>query len=72
MSSQQKPIEELVRELPADLQQEVRDFIEFLMEKRSRKLQQPFKLDWRGALRDLRDEFSSVDLQHKSLDWWEG
>lgn len=67
MSSEQKTIEEMVRELPADLQQEVRDFIEFLMEKRVNKPQQPFKLDWRGALRDLKDEYSSVDLQHKSL-----
>jgi len=28
------------------------------------------KLDWRGALRDLRDKYTSVELQHKVLEWW--
>ncbi len=28
------------------------------------------KLDWRGALRDLRDKYTSVELQHKITDWW--
>jgi N6-adenosine-specific RNA methylase IME4 len=31
---------------------------------------QKLELSWRGALRDLRNKFSSVGLQHKSLDWW--
>jgi len=29
------------------------------------------KLDWRGALRDWQDHYTSVDLQHKALEWWE-
>src|SRR5688572_14368166 len=28
-------------------------------------------LSWRGALRDLRDQYTSVELQHKILDWWD-
>ena len=28
------------------------------------------KLDWRGALSDMRDDYTSVELQHKILDWW--
>ncbi|MEO0250347.1 MAG: DUF2281 domain-containing protein [candidate division WOR-3 bacterium] len=61
---------ELVEQLPPDLQQEVRDFVEFLLEKRAPKKRGQLKLDWRGALRDLRDKCTSVELQHKALEWW--
>jgi hypothetical protein len=27
------------------------------------------KLEWRGALQDMKDEYTSVDLQHKILEW---
>ena len=37
MSTQLKPLDELVKELPPDSQAEVRDFVEFLLEKRKRK-----------------------------------
>ena len=67
-----KRVEEIIKELPPELQQEVEDFAQFLMEKRVRKLHSPLKLDWRGALRDLRDQFTSVELQHKALEWWGG
>ena len=62
---------ELVQSLPSEMQQEVQDFIEFLLEKQARRPKGPFKLDWRGALRDLRDQYTSVELQHKITEWWE-
>ncbi len=65
-----KTIEETIRELPPELQQEVVDFVQFLIERRTRKPKGPLKLDWRGALRDLRDKYTSVTLQHKVLEWW--
>ncbi len=37
MGEQPKALEELVKELPPQFQAEVRDFIEFLLEKRARK-----------------------------------
>jgi len=61
---------ELVQSLPSEMQQEVQDFIEFLLEKQARRPKGPFKLDWRGALRDLRDQYTSVELQHKITEWW--
>ncbi len=66
-------LKELVDQLPPELQQEVRDFVEFLLERRVAKLKAKkgeLKLDWRGALRDLRDKYTSVELQHKLLEWW--
>ncbi|MDQ3753527.1 MAG: DUF2281 domain-containing protein [Acidobacteriota bacterium] len=58
-------MEELVRELPVERQAEVRDFVEFLLEKqRSRPRRKP-QFDWAGALKDMRDDYTSVDLQHE-------
>ncbi|MEW5986034.1 MAG: DUF2281 domain-containing protein [Chloroflexota bacterium] len=63
---------EIVKELPPPLQQEVEDFAMFLWERRVRKPREKFKLDWRGALQDLKNDFTSVELQHKALEWWGG
>ena len=63
-------IEEKIRELPPELQQEVQDFVDFLMEKHMPQRKVELKLDWRGALRDMRDQYTSVELQHKALEWW--
>ena len=64
-----KSVEELFNQLPPESQHEVRDFIEFLLEKvRARPRRQP-QFGWAGALEDLRDQYSSVDLQHQITDW---
>lgn len=68
MSVNVKPLEELVQELSPALQAEVRDFVEFLLIKHQptgRRLRQ----DWAGALQSHRGKFTSVELQHKVLDW---
>ena len=68
-------LKELIDQLPPELQEEVRDFVKFLLEKKVAKFrakkEEELKLDWRGALRDLRDKYTSVELQHKALEWWE-
>ncbi|HID86246.1 MAG TPA: DUF2281 domain-containing protein [Anaerolineae bacterium] len=63
-------IREMVKVLPPELQHEVEDFVQFLLEKRARKPKGKFKFDWEGALEDLRDQYTSVELQHKALEWW--
>ena len=62
-------LEEVIKELPPDLRQEVADFARFLMEKRSRKPKGRMKLDWRGALEDMKEQYTSVELQHKIQEW---
>ena len=64
-------LEELIKELPPDLHQEAEDYISFLIEKRAKKPKGDLKLDWIGALEDMSDQYSSVELQHKILDWWD-
>ncbi len=65
-----KTLEEMIQELPPEYRKEVEDFVQFLLEKQARKRKGQLKLDWRGALRDLRDQYTSVQLQHKVLEWW--
>jgi hypothetical protein len=62
-------LEELIKKLPPELHQEAEDFLELLVGKRVRKPQGPLKLEWRGALRHLRDRYTSVELQHKAFEW---
>ncbi len=62
-------IEQKIKMLPPELQHEVEDFIEFLIEKMMTKRGKKLRQDWAGALRDFRDQYTSLELQKKSLDW---
>ena len=62
-------LKELVEQLPPELEDEVRDFIEFLLEKKAEKRGRKLRQDWAGALRDYRDQYTSLELQKKSLEW---
>ncbi len=62
-------IEQKIKMLPPELQHEVEDFIEFLIERRKAKRGKKLRQDWAGALRDFRDQYTSLELQKKSLDW---
>ncbi len=65
-----KTLEEILRELPPELRQQVQHYAEFLLAQRAKRKQKYLRMSWRGALSDLRDEYTSVELQHKALDWW--
>jgi len=68
-----KTIEEMVKmikELPPELQREVGDFVQFLLERRARKSGRKLRQDWAGALREFRDQYTSLELQKKALEWW--
>ncbi len=62
-------LKELLDQLPPDLQEEAKDFVEFLLQRRGTRENGELKLQWRGALRELRDRYTSVELQHKALEW---
>lgn len=64
-----KPLTELVRELPPDAQEVVRDFVEFLLSRRQPKAERSLRQDWAGALRAYRQQYTSLDLQRQALDW---
>lgn len=62
-------LQEMVERLPPDLQQEVRDFVQFLIERRVQKPGKELRQDWAGALREYRDQYTSLELQKKALEW---
>jgi hypothetical protein len=66
-----KEIEMKIRELSDDLRREVLDYVEFLLKKyRDKKLKaKGFKFDWEGGLSEIREKFTSVELQHRTLEW---
>lgn len=63
-------LEEVIRQLPPALQQEVYDFAQFLLERKVQPKQKKLRLTWAGALREFRDQFTSLELQKKALEWW--
>lgn len=65
-------LEERIGELRLDLRREVEDFVEFLLQKRARKPTGKMRLDWAGALADLKEQYTSVELQHQILRWRSG
>jgi hypothetical protein len=60
-----KPIDEMVNELAPGQQAEVRDFVEFLLARQGSNRRGTPRFDWAGALKDMRDDYTSVDLQHE-------
>jgi hypothetical protein len=72
-----RSLEEVVQTLPPEAQREVLDFVEFLVQKWTRKEQSrqaakssgPLRQDWAGALRDYRAQYTSLELEQKALEW---
>ncbi len=62
-------LKELVEGLPPDLQPEVKDFVEFLLERRAHKGGRKLRQDWAGALKNYRKQYTSLELQRKALEW---
>lgn len=65
-------LNELIEQLPPELQEEVRDFVEFLLEKKVKRPKRKPRFDWGGSVKDLRDRYTSVELQHKIAQWRSG
>jgi len=64
-----KPLDQLIKELPPESQAEVRNFVESLIERRRHKSEVYLRQTWAAALEDYREQFTSLELQKKSLDW---
>ncbi len=60
---------ERIKQLPPDLHDEVIDFIDFLMTQKVAKRKKRPKLDWMGGLKEYRDQYTSLELQRKALEW---
>jgi len=67
-----KTIEDKLNKLPSNLQKEALDFIEFLTKKNNKRTinnqEHAFTFSWEGGLSNIRNNYTSVELQHKSTD----
>ena len=62
-------LEESIKVLPPNLKKEVSDFVQFLLGKQT-KIKTQLSLDWAGKLQKYKNQFTSVELQKKALEWW--
>ncbi len=69
MTTAEKPLTELVQELPPELQAQVRTYVTQLLYQHDKPPARPLQYIWAGALRDLRDQTTSVELQHQATEW---
>jgi hypothetical protein len=59
----------MVNELTPGQQAEVHDFVEYLLAKQRSSTRRKPQFDWAGALKELRDDYTSVELQHELTRW---
>lgn len=63
-------IEVKFSKLPEHLKKEVIDFVDFLMKKHQvAESSGKFGFSWEGALSQLKNQYSAVELQHKTSEW---
>lgn len=64
-------LETKINKLPDSAISEINDFIEFLLQKyKTPKINNGnFSFDWQGDLSALQKKYTSVELQHKAMDW---
>jgi hypothetical protein len=64
-------IETKIKKLPDAAIAEANDYIDFLISKYGNRTSKhpAFRFDWEGGLEKMRASFTSVQLQHKSLEW---
>ncbi len=64
-----KSLEELIKELSPQLQNEVREYVQYLVDTKVKPKRKYLRMDWAGGLREYRDQFTSLQLQKKALEW---
>lgn len=65
-------IEAKLRRLPPERRKEAMAYIDRLLEERGTESRARSRGPYvsRGSLAGVREKYSSVELQHRALDWW--
>jgi hypothetical protein len=63
-------VEPTIKKMPPELQQQVLMYIETLSRSTSETHHGTMKFEWAGCCEDMKNEYTSVQLQKKILDWW--
>jgi Protein of unknown function (DUF2281) len=64
-----KSLEEMIRDLPPDAQRKVEDFVKELAKSTPPTPKRKLDQRWAGALKRYRDQYTSLQLQRKALEW---
>jgi len=64
-----KSLEEMIRDLPPDAQRKVEDFVKELVKSTTPAPKRKLGQRWAGALKRYRDQYTSLQLQRKALEW---
>lgn len=67
-------IDVMIHNLPLHLKREVLDYVEFLLIKypkqpKTAAPEKKFRFNWEGGLAEIKDKITSVELQHKAMEW---
>jgi Protein of unknown function (DUF2281) len=61
---------EIFEELPSEARSQLERFAQKLRSaRRVQKKSDDYSFDWAGGLKELRDQYTSVELQHKASEW---
>jgi hypothetical protein len=64
-----KSLEEMIRDLPPEAQRKVEDFVKELAKSAASAPKRKLDQRWAGALKRYRDQYTSLQLQRKALEW---
>ena len=62
----EREIELMVRGLPDHLKIKILEYVKQLSKEQEKT---PFRFSWKGGLSDLSEQYTSIELQHKALEW---
>lgn len=63
-------IDDMIKSLPPELKQEVKNYIEYLSHKHYHQKHDKLSLSWAGGLKKYRDKYTALELEEKALEWW--
>jgi hypothetical protein len=69
MSLSSSSVDEKIRTLPPDLREDAIHYIDELVKRSKKASYKSFRCAAEGTLAELGTRYSSVDLQHKALEW---
>ncbi len=65
-----RELAELFEELPAEARSQIERLAEKLRAaRRAPSANDDYSFDWAGGLKEFRDQYTSVELQHKASEW---
>ncbi len=71
----QGTLDKKIKKLPQEKQMQVIEYVDLLVARYKKKAESKgkkkhrFKFDWKGGLSELKNKYTSVELQKKALEW---